>query len=124
MATSPGFVSDGGGLSPTRNKKSYAALLASNLPTSANKNVLEVTLEKDQKGSFNVSVEDCARMMSKIGIDSNIGANVESVQICPNGRGIVFITLKDTVPIEKFCHHDVIQVSQSGIRAIHVKPAG
>ena len=28
------------------------------------------------------------------------------------------------VPIEKYCHHDVIQVSESGIRAVQGKPAG
>ena len=117
MAVSPGFTTDGGGSNTSNVRKSYAALLSSNLSTSANKNVLEISLEKDAKGSFYVSIEDCAKMMGKLGIDQ-LGACVESVQICPNGRGVVFITLEDKVPIEKYCHHDVIQVTQSGIRAV------
>ena len=86
--------------------------------------MLEISLEKDEKGSFNVSIEDCARMMGKLGIESKPGTHVQSVQICPNGRGVVYITLNDSIPIEKFCHHDVLQVTQSGIRAVQVKPAG
>ena len=104
--------------------KSWAALLSSNLPSVWNKNVLEVVLEKDERGSFNVSESDCARVMRKLGIDQRPGVHVEGVQICPNGRGVLLITLKKEVPIEMFCRHDVIEVTESGIRAVHVKPAG
>ena len=72
-------------------QKSYAALLSSNLPSVWNKNVLEIVLEKDARGSFNVSEEDCAKVMSKLGLDSRPGVHVESVQICPNGRGVLLI---------------------------------
>ena len=49
---------------------------------------------------------------------------MEAVQICPNGRGVILITLKQGVPIEKFCRHDVIEVTATGIRAVNIKPAG
>ena len=68
--------------------------------------------------------EDCARMMRKLGLDQRPGIHVESVQICPNGRGVILITLKKDIQIERFCCHDVLEVTQSGIRAVHVKPAG
>ena len=32
--------------------------------------------------------------------------------------------MKQEVHIEMFCRHDVFQVTQSGIRAVHVKPSG
>ena len=99
-------------------------MLSSNLPCAWNKNVLEIVLEKDMRGAFNVSEEDCAKLMRKIGLDSRPGVHVESVQICPNGRGVLLITLKQEVPIAMFCRHDVLEVTQSGIRAVHVKPAG
>ena len=102
--------------------RSYAALLSSNLPSSLKRNVLEIVLEKDTRGSFNVGVEDCVRFLVKLGIDPRPGI-VESIQICPNGRGVVFLTLRRDIPIEKFCSHDVIEVTQSGIRAVQVKPA-
>ena len=104
--------------------KSWAALLSSNLPSTWNKNVLEVILEKDVRGAFNVSESDVARVMRKLGIDQRPGIHVESVQICPNGRGVLLITLKKEVQIDRFCCHDVFEVTQSGIRAVHVKPAG
>ena len=110
-------VNKGGG-------KSWTDLFSSSLQSAWNKNVLEVILEKDERGSFNVKEEDCARLMRKLGIDSRPGAHVESIQICPNGRGVILITLKKEVQIERFCCHDVLEVSQSGIRAVHTKPTG
>ena len=103
--------------------KSWAQLLGSSIPSSLNKNVLEVVLEKDERGGFVVSENDCARMMNKIGLDQRPGVQVEGVQICPNGRGIILITLKDNVNIENFCRYDVFQVTESGIRSSLVKPA-
>ena len=68
-------------------RKSWVEVLGSTLPTSWNKNVLEVVLEKDVRGAFVVSEDDCARVMQKIGLDQRPEVHVESVQICPNGEG-------------------------------------
>ena len=65
----------------SREWKSYAARLASNLPTVLKKNVIEVILEKDSKGPFNVSVEDIVKVIVKLGIDPKTGVHLESVQI-------------------------------------------
>ena len=89
-----------------------------------NKNILEVVLEKDQRGGFIVSDHDCARVMMKIGLDMRPGVNVETVQICPNGRGVILITLKPDVNIGNFCRHEVFEVTTTGIRAVNIKPAG
>ena len=46
------------------------------------------------------------------------------MQICPNGRGVIYITLKRELKIGKYCKYDVIDVTISGGRAVLVKPAG
>ena len=104
-------------------RKSFAAVLGSNLPIRDNKNVLEVVLEKDTKGSFVVTEVECANMMKKLGLDQRPGIHVEEVQICPQGRGVIYITLKKEIEIERFCRYDVLEVTRSGTRAIIVKPA-
>ena len=89
-----------------------------------NKNILEVILEKDNRGAFIVSDVECARLLSKLGLDLRPGVHVEGVQVCPNGRGIILIILKDTVKAENFCRYDVLQVTDSGIRSVIVRQAG
>ena len=113
----------GGGGQSLPPKKSWADVLGSYLPPSWNKNVLEVVLDKDERGAFSVSDVDCARLMGKIGLDISRG-QVEAVQICPNGRGVIFITLRSDVSVDCFLFNEVMQVSQSGIRMVNVKPAG
>ena len=66
-------------------KRSWADVLGSSLPTTWTKNVLEVILEKSEKGPFVVSELECVKLMTKIGLDT-AGGLVEAVQICPNGR--------------------------------------
>lgn len=115
----PGQDSGGG-----RKGGSWAQMLGSTLPTRLSKNVLEVVLDKDDRGGFNVSDSDCFRMMKKIGLDAIPGQQVEGVQICPQGRGVILITLRDGVALDVFCRYDVFEVTESGIRAVNVKPAG
>ena len=113
-----------GGQSGGGDKRTWAEMLGSSMTSGLNKNVLEIVLDKDQRGSFNVSDHDCARVMRKIGLDARPGVHAEAVQICPNGRGVILITLKPEVPIANFCRQDIFEVTATGIRAIHVKPAG
>ena len=110
-------------VSPGTNKKSFASVLGSNLPVRDNKNVLEVVLEKDSKGSFIVTEKECAHLMKKLGLDQRPGVHVEEIQICPQGRGIIFITLRKEIEIERFCRYDVVEVTRSGTIAVIVKPA-
>ena len=103
---------------------SWAERLGSSLPSSLNRNILEVVLEKDDKGAFIVKDEEFARLRQKIGLDTRPGAVVEEVQICPSGRGVILITLKDNVKIEDYCRYDIIVITESGIRSSMMKPAG
>ena len=120
MAAGVGYDSGGVG----RKNSSWAQVLGSTLPTRFNKNVLEIVLDKDSKGAFNVSDHDCSRVMKKLGIDLVPGAQVEGVQICPNGKGIILITFKEGVSLDKFCRYDIFEVTTSGIKAVNVKPSG
>ena len=103
-------------------RMSWAERLGSTLPPKLQKNVLEVVLEKDHKGPFNVSEDDCARLMTKVGLES-VSDKVEAVQICPSGKGVIYVTLKDDVDLERFCMHESFAVTQTGIRSTIIKPA-
>ena len=53
-----------------RNKQtSWAQKLGSSLPSNWDKNVLEVVLQKEGRGAFLVTDEECARFMRKLGLD-------------------------------------------------------
>ena len=102
----------------------WSKVTGTGLESSKVKNVLEVVLEKDSRGSFVVSETDCARFLSKLGFDMRPGIQVEGVQICPNGRGVLFITLKDNIDITKYCRYEIVDVNTTGVRATLIKPAG
>ena len=104
--------------------KSWASVLGKSLAPSLNKNVLEVILEKDSRGGFSVTDSECSNLLRRLGLDQRPGVHIEEVQICPNGRGVIFITLKKNVEIARYCRHEVLDVTSSGTRAVHVKPAG
>ena len=105
-------------------KKSWAAVLGQGLPQREDRNVLEVVLEKDTRGPFNVTDIECFNLMKKLGLDQRPGVHVLGTQICPQGRGVIYFMLKGTVDIMKFCQHEVLEVSSTGIRATYIKPAG
>ena len=120
-----GFPPSGGKGPPGRpHRGSWAQMLESTLPSSWNKNILEVVLEKDARGAFNVSDTECSNLLTKLGIDPRPGVHIDSVQICPTGRGVILITLKQGLDINRFCRYDVLDVTRSGTRAVNVKPAG
>ena len=113
-----------GGAWRSMHKKSWAEVLGSSLPSNLDNNILEVVLEKDDRGAFMFSDEDCARLLRKLGLDQRPGVQVEGVQICPTGRGVILIILKKNVKAEEFCMYDVLEITESGIRSTMVKPAG
>ena len=118
MSTNSGGDSD----DSSNGGSTFASVAKSSLPQG--KNVLEVILEKDSKGSFAVSDIDCAKFLVKIGLDIKPGVQVDGVQICPGGRGVLFVTLKDSVDISQFSRYDVIDITSTGVRAVMIKPAG
>ena len=97
----------------TQKSVSWADVLGRSVVSNVNKNILEVVLEKDSKGSFSVSDSDCAKFLLKLGLDMKTGRHVDGVQICPNGRGVMYITLKDQVDMANFYRYDVIDVTST-----------
>ena len=104
--------------------RTWAQLLGSSLSPGLEKNVLEVMLDKDNRGGFVVSDVECVKMMAKLGIDTRPGVHAETVQICPNGRGVILITMKKDIDLQQFCRYDAFEVTSSGIRSTMVKPVG
>ena len=84
-------------------KKTWASVLGGNIFSRNDDNVLEVILEKDSRGAFNVQDAECANLMKRLGLDQRPGVQVLGVQICPQGRGVIYITLKKEIEIAKFC---------------------
>ena len=107
-----------------KKRESWAQRIGNSVYYRQNKNILEVSLEKDSGGAFAVTDSDCARLLSKLGLDLRPGIHMEGVQVCPNGRGVILITLKDNVRPEQFCRYDVLQVNNTGVRSVLVKPGG
>ena len=108
---------------PGEVKKSWASVLGCNIPTRDDNNVLEIVLEKDIKGSFNVTDLECCHLLKKLGLDTRPGVHVEQVQICPQGRGVIYITLKKDLQIIRYCRYEVFEVNRTGTRAVLVKEA-
>ena len=109
---------------PPGARKSWAEVLGSTLPPNWNKNVFKIVLEKDNSGPFFVSENECAKLLTKIGVIFSGSGQIEAVQVCPNGRGVILVTLKANVMVDNFICGDVILVTESGIRAVNIKPAG
>ena len=105
-------------------KRSWADVLGQGLPLRNNRNILEVVLEKDFRGPFIVTEIECFNLMKKLGLDPRPGVHVLGAQICPQGRGLIYFTLKEEIDITKFCSYEVLEVTSSGIRDVNLKPAG
>ena len=50
-------------------RESSAQRIENLVPTRHNRNILEVSLEKDSGGAFIVSYSECARLLGKLGLD-------------------------------------------------------
>ena len=105
-------VSDSGGTVSTMGAVTWASVLNKSWSPSLNKNVLEVVLERDGRGGFSISDSDCYKLLKKIGLDT---VKIEEIQICPNGRGVIIITLKSDVDIEQAQESLAAAMSLSGI---------
>ena len=55
----------------------WAAVLGRTLAPGLNKNVLEVVLEKDARGSFTVGEIECVNLIRRLGLDSRPEVHVE-----------------------------------------------
>ena len=108
---------------PPPSRGSWASLLGGNLPARNDDNVMEIVLEKDERGSFNASDEEVARALQKLGADLRPGVHIETVQICPMGKNVIRVTLNKNVDISRFCNREVFEI-RKGIRISQVRQSG
>ena len=71
---------------------------AKTCPKKLDKNVMEIFLEKDEKGLFNASDNETARVLQKLGVD------VASLA-CWNGPNMPFRKKCNSSDIEEWCQY-------------------
>ena len=65
--------------------------------------------------------------MRKLGLEQRPGGQVIGVQICPNGRAVIYITFNKGADIGKYCRYMmlwIMDVTNTGIKAVLIKPVG
>ena len=119
----PGGEVNPPGHRPTGMSFSWASLLGGNLPIRNDNNVMEIVLEKDERGIFNASVEEVAKALQKLGADLRPGVHIEGVQICPMGKNVIQVTLNKNVDMSRFCNKEVFEL-RNGVRISQVRQSG
>ena len=84
---------------------------------------MEIVLEKDFKGRYNVSEDEVAKILQKLGADLRPGIHIETVQICPMGKNVIQVTLNKNVDMSRFCNKEVHEIKE-GVRISHIRQAG
>ena len=95
----PGPGPGGGGPTEVGVRPSYSGITAINKSIRDSKNVLEVRLEKTEGARFNLTLVEIEGLLNKLGIDRT---HFEGVSACPEGKGVVYITLHPSVDISRF----------------------
>ena len=118
------MTSDGSGGGPGRpggGRGSYAGIASINTSVRDNKNVLEVRLERSENARFNLSMQETENLLVKLGIDSSHFLGVSS---CPEGKGVVLITLHSAVNINRFLSKQESYILKEGVKTGRIFPAG
>ena len=112
----------GGARSDGASKSSYVGIASLNTSVRDKKNLLEIRLERtDFNVNFNLSQAELDHLLTKLGIDSShfLGASC-----CPEGRGVIYVTLHPSVNIQRFLHKNECFELKKGIRTGVIRPAG
>ena len=79
------------------------------------RNVMDIMLEKDTKGVFELSDVEVARVLQKLGADMRPGVHIEGVEIFPMGKNVIQVMLNKKVDIDHFSKKELFEV-KSGVR--------
>ena len=96
--------SDGGGDKSdiSASRSSYVGIASLNTSIRDNKNLLEIRLDRaDFNVGFNLSQEECDHLLTRLGIDHS---HFTGVSCCPEGKGVIYVTLHPQVNIQRFLH--------------------
>ena len=102
-------------------RKSYAGIASINTSVRDKKNVLEIRLERTEEARFNLSVAETESLLVKLGIDSS---HFLGVSCCPEGKGVVYITLHSSVNINRFLFKQESYILKKGVQTTVIRPAG
>ena len=125
MTGSGGSSLDPGGGAPRGagdSKANYAAIASLNTSVRDKKNLLEIRLERrDLNIPFNLSQEELDYLLVSLGIDSS---HFLGVSCCPEGKGVVYVTLNPAVNIQRFLKKNECFEIKDGIRTSFICPGG
>ena len=103
-------------------KASYVGIASLNTSVRDKKNLLEIRLDRsDFNVNFNLSQGELDHLLTRLGIDSS---HFSGVSCCPEGKGVVFVTLHPSVNIQRFLNKRECFVLKEGIRTGIIRPAG
>ena len=103
-------------------KSSYVGIASLNTSVRDKKNLLEIRLDRsDFNVNFNLSQGELDHLLTRLGIDAS---HFVGVSCCPEGKGVVYVTLHPTVNIQRFLNKNECFVLKEGIRTGIIRPAG
>ena len=112
----------GGQDGPGVSKSSYVGIASLNTSVRDKKNLLEIRLDrKDFSVSFNLGQPELDHLLTRLGIDSS---HFTGVSCCPEGKGVVYVTLHPSVNIQRFLNRSECFELKEGIRTGTIRPAG
>ena len=101
---SPGQGQGGGGLNG-QTRPSYVGIASLNTSVRDKKNLLEIRLERsDYNVNFNLTLVELDHLLRRLGID---GSHFTGVSCCPEGKGVVYVTLHPSVRIQRFLRREI-----------------
>ena len=111
----------GNNTSSAESRGTYAGIASINTSTRDNKNVLEIRLEKTESAKFNLSVVEIESLLKKLGIDTS---HFHGVSSCPEGKGVIFVTLHPGVNISRFLAKQECYILKEGVKTTRIMKAG
>ena len=112
----------GGGGPDGLKKSSYVGIASLNTSVRDKKNLLEIRLERsDFEVNFSLTQVELDHLLTRLGID---GSHFTGVSCCPEGKGVVYVTLHPSVNIQRFLNRSECFELKQGIRTGIIRPAG
>ena len=103
-------------------KSSYVGIASLNTSVRDKKNLLEIRLDrKDFSVNFSLTQGELDHLLTRLGIDSS---HFTGVSCCPEGKGVVYVTLHPSVNIQRFLNRNECFELREGLRTGIIRPAG
>jgi hypothetical protein len=83
------------------------------------RNILEINLDFDDGVKTRINIDDVDKTLGKIGIDKK--TDMEGYQMCPGNNRKIFVWLKESCNIQRFCKEESYVVKE-GIKTGLMRP--